>query len=178
MEIKKIGVVGAGQMGSGIAEVVIVSGFSVVVSDVNEEAVQRGKDRIVSDSERQVKRQKMTVNEKEKVLARLSTVTRIDELTDCDFIIEAAAEQVPLKGEIFRALDEMTQNNIVLASNTSSIAITRIASFTKKPDLVGGMHFFNPAPVMQLMRWSGFKDLGRNISKDKGPFIETRQNPH
>jgi len=100
MEIKKIGVVGAGQMGSGIAEVAILSGFSVVMRDVSEGAVQRGRNRIVSDLERQVKKQKMTAGEREKVLARLSTVTQIDELKDCDFIIEAATEQVPLKGEI------------------------------------------------------------------------------
>ena len=151
MEIRRIGIVGAGQMGSGIAEVAIVSGFNITMRDVNEEAVQRGKSRIVSGLERQVKKQKITADEKEGVLTRLSTTTRLEDLNDCDFLIEAATEHVPLKGEIFKTLDEITRKDVILASNTSSISITRIASFTKRPERVVGMHFFNPAPVMQLI---------------------------
>lgn len=151
MEIKKIGVVGAGQMGSGIAEVALVSGFHVLMRDVNEEALKRGKTRIETDLERRVQKGKMASEEKDSVLKRLSTTTRIEDFGNCDFIIEAAVENIPLKGEIFKKLDEIDREEVILASNTSSISITRIASFTKRPDRVIGMHFFNPAPVMKLV---------------------------
>jgi len=151
MEIKKIGIVGAGQMGSGIAEVAISSGFQVLMRDVNQGAVEKGRDRIISDLERLVQKGKMAGEEKEGALKRLGTTTRLEDLRDSDFIIEAATEQVSLKGEIFRTLDEITRKEVILASNTSSISITRIASFTKRPDRVIGMHFFNPAPVMKLI---------------------------
>src|SRR4030042_4469780 len=151
MEIKKIGVVGAGQMGSGIAEVGIVSGFNITMRDVNEEAVQRGKNRIVSDLERQVKKQKITADEKEKVLTRLSTTTRLEDLKDCDFLIEAATEHVALQGEIFKTLDEITRKEAILASNTSSTSITRIASFTKRPERVVGIHFLTQHPAIRLI---------------------------
>lgn len=151
MEIKKIGVVGAGQMGSGIAEVALVSGFHVLMRDVNEEALKRGKTRIETDLERRVQKGKMASEEKDSVLKRLSTTTRIEDFSNCDFIIEAAVENIPLKGEIFKKLDEIAREEVILASNTSSISITRITSFTKRPDRVIGMHFFNPAPVMKLI---------------------------
>ncbi len=151
MEIRKIGVVGAGQMGSGIAEVAVSSGFNVLMSDVSSGAVEKGRRRIEDDLEKKVQKGKMTLDEKGGALKRLSTTTRLEEFRDCDFIIEAAIEQVPLKGEIFETLDEITQKETILASNTSSISITRIASFTKRPDRVVGMHFFNPAPVMKLI---------------------------
>src|SRR4030042_5224007 len=151
MEIKKIGVVGAGQMGSGIAEVALVSGFHVLMRDVNEEALKRGKTRIETDLERRVQKGKMASEEKDSVLKRLSTTTRIEDFSNCDFIIEAAVENIPLKGEIFKKLDEIAREEVILASNTSSISITRITSFTKRPDRGIGMHFFNPAPVMKLI---------------------------
>jgi 3-hydroxybutyryl-CoA dehydrogenase len=151
MEIKIIGVVGAGQMGSGIAEVALTSGFYVLMRDVTKEAVERGKDRITSDFERRVQKGKMTPNEKETILQNLSTTTRMEDFGKCDFVIEAAIENIPLKEEVFKMLDEVTRKEVILASNTSSISITRIASFTKRPDRVIGMHFFNPAPVMKLI---------------------------
>jgi 3-hydroxybutyryl-CoA dehydrogenase len=151
MEIKMIGVVGAGQMGSGIGEVALSSGFNVLMRDVTQEAAERGRKRIESDLERRVQKGKMALGEKETILKRLSTTTRIDDFGNCDFVIEAAIENISLKGEIFKKLDELTRKEVILASNTSSISITRIASFTKKPDRVIGMHFFNPAPVMKLI---------------------------
>jgi len=151
MEIKSIGVVGAGQMGSGIAEVALTSEFNVLMRDVTQEAVARGKARITNDLDRRVQKGKMTVDEKEAILKRLSTTTKLEDFGKCDFIIEAAIENIPLKEEIFKKLDEVTRKEVVLASNTSSISITRIASFTKRPDRVIGMHFFNPAPVMKLI---------------------------
>ncbi len=151
MEIKMIGVVGAGQMGSGIAEVAIASGFNVLMRDITQEAVERGKKRITTDLERRVQKGKNSSEEKEAILKRLSTTTRLEEFKDCDFIIEAVMENIPLKEEIFKKLDETTRREVILASNTSSISITRIASFTKRMDRVIGIHFFNPAPVMKLI---------------------------
>ena len=151
MEIQMIGVVGAGQMGSGIAEVALTSGFNVLMRDVTMEAVQKGKSRIVRDFDRRIQKGKMTEAEREATLQRLSTTIKMEDFGKCDFVIEAAVENIPLKWEIFRKLDEVTPKEAILASNTSSISITRIASATKKPDRVIGMHFFNPAPVMKLM---------------------------
>lgn len=151
MEIKKIGIVGAGQMGSGIAEVAVGSGFDVLMRDVTMEAVQKGRMRIVTDFDKRVQKGKMTTSEKEEILQKLSTTIKLEDLGKCDFIIEAAVENIPLKWEIFKKLNEVTPRETILASNTSSISITRIASITQRPDRVIGMHFFNPAPVMKLI---------------------------
>jgi 3-hydroxybutyryl-CoA dehydrogenase len=151
MEIKKIGVVGAGQMGSGIAEVALTSGFDVLMRDVTMEAVQKGRLRIVTDFDKRIQKGKMTETEKETILQKLSTTIKLEDLGKCDFVIEAAVENIPLKWEIFTKLDEVTPKETMLASNTSSISITRIASVTRRPDRVIGMHFFNPAPVMKLI---------------------------
>jgi 3-hydroxybutyryl-CoA dehydrogenase len=151
MEIKMIGVVGAGQMGSGIAEVALTSGFNVLMRDVTMEAVQKGRTRIVTDFDKRVQKGKMTSTEKEEILQRLSTTIKLEDLGKCDFIIEAAVENIPLKWEIFTRLDEVTPPETILASNTSSISITRIASVIQRPDRVVGMHFFNPAPMMKLI---------------------------
>jgi len=151
MEIRKIGVVGAGQMGSGVAEVVISSGYNVLMRDVTPEAVEKGVKRIQGDLGKRVQKGKMTSEEKDATLKRLSTTTTLEDFKDCDFVIEAVVENIGLKGEIFKALDEITGREVILASNTSSISITRIASYTKRPERVIGMHFFNPAPIMKLI---------------------------
>jgi 3-hydroxybutyryl-CoA dehydrogenase len=151
MEIKKIGVVGAGQMGSGIAEVALTSGFDVLMRDVTIEAVQKGRLRIVTDFDKRVQKGKMTETEKETIFQRLSTTIKLEDMGKCDFVIEAAVENIPLKWEIFTKLDEVAPKETILASNTSSISITRIASVTRRADRVIGMHFFNPAPVMKLI---------------------------
>ena len=151
MEIKAIGVVGAGQMGSGIAEIALTSGFSVLMSDVTTEAVEKGRLRIVKDFDRRVQKGKMTDAEKEATLKKLSTTVKLEDFGQCDFVIEAASEKIILKREIFKKLDEAAGKETILASNTSSISITRMASATKRPDRVIGMHFFNPAPVMKLL---------------------------
>jgi len=151
MDIKRMGVVGAGQMGSGIAEVAVSSGFLVVMRDVSPEAVERGEKRIAGDLERRVEKGKLTREEKESILGRLQTTTRFEDFGECDFVIEAATENISIKKEIFQTLDRMTRKETVLASNTSSISITRIASFTTRQEKVIGTHFFNPAPVMKLI---------------------------
>jgi 3-hydroxybutyryl-CoA dehydrogenase len=151
MEIKTIGVVGAGQMGSGITELVVSAGFQGWMRDISQEALERGKKRISTDLERRVQKGKISAEEQKVILGRLSTTTRLEDFKDCDLVIEAASEQIPLKREIFQALDRITRKEVILASNTSSISITQIASFTGRPDRVAGMHFFLPAPVMKLI---------------------------
>jgi len=169
MEIRNIGVIGAGQMGSGIAEVGISSGFNVLLRDINQEVVEKGRARIAGDLERRVEKGKMTPQEKENILRRLSTTIRLEDFKDCDIVIEAATERVPLKGEIFKGLDEMTPKETILASNTSSISITRIGSFTRKPERVIGMHFFNPVPVMKLV------EVIRGLATSDATFQTTRE---
>jgi 3-hydroxybutyryl-CoA dehydrogenase len=169
MEIQLIGVIGAGQMGSGIAEVSLSSGYKTLMRDVTPEAVERGKKRIMTDLDKRVQKGKMTAEEQKKILERLTTTTRLDDLRSCDFIIEAATEQVPLKKEIFQTLDRVTRQDVILASNTSSISITRIASFTNRPERVVGMHFFNPAPVMKLL------ELIRGMGTSEETFQTTRE---
>ena len=151
MDIKRIGVVGAGQMGSGIAEVAVSSSFLVVMRDVSPNAVQKGEKRIAGDLERRVEKGKLSAEEKESILGRLQTTTRLEDFGECDFVIEAATENIALKKEIFQTLDRVSRKETILASNTSSISITRIASFTTRPEKVVGMHFFNPAPVLKLI---------------------------
>ena len=151
MDIKTIGVVGAGQMGSGIAEMAIASGFNVLMRDIGEVLLEKGKKRIENDFERRVQKGKMSPDEKGVSLKRLSTTLHLEDFASCDFVVEAAVENISLKGEIFKSLDDITRKDVILATNTSSISVTRIASFTKRADRVVGMHFFNPAPVMKLI---------------------------
>ena len=151
MDIKTIGVVGAGQMGSGITEVVISAGFQALMRDISPEALEKGKKRITTDLERRAQKGKITAEEQKEILGRLSTTTQLEDFKNCDLVIEAATEQIPLKKEIFQALDGVTRKDVILASNTSSISIGRIASFTRRPERVIGLHFFLPAPVMKLI---------------------------
>jgi 3-hydroxybutyryl-CoA dehydrogenase len=169
MEIKLIGVVGAGQMGSGIAEVALSSGFHVLMRDVTMEAVQKGRLRIIADLDKRIQKGKMTSDEKETILQRLSTTIKMEDFKNCDFVIEAAVENVPLKWEVFKKLDEVTPKETILASNTSSISITRIASATQRPDRVIGMHFFNPVPVMKLI------EIIRGLATSDETFRITRE---
>jgi 3-hydroxybutyryl-CoA dehydrogenase len=151
MDIKTIGVVGAGQMGGGITEVVISAGFQALMRDISPEALEKGKKRITTDLERRMQKGKITAEEQKEILKRLSTTTQLEDFRNCDLVIEAATEQIPLKKEIFQALDGVTRKDVILASNTSSISIGRIASFTRRPERVIGLHFFLPAPVMKLI---------------------------
>ena len=169
MEIKVIGVVGAGQMGSGIAEAALTSGFHVLMRDVTMEAVQKGRLRIIADFDKRIQKGKMTSDEKEAILQRLSTTSKMEDFKNCDFIIEAAVENVPLKWEVFKKLDEVAPKETILASNTSSISITRIAAATQRPDRVIGMHFFNPVPVMKLI------EIIRGLATSDETFRITRE---
>ncbi len=151
MEIKTFGVIGAGQMGNGIAQVAAMSGLNVIMNDIKDEFVQRGLDNITKILSKNVEKGKMTSAEKDAVLGRIRTGTHIKDMVDADFVVEAAVEREDLKFKIFRDLDEICKPNVILSTNTSSIPIGRIAARTQRPDKVIGMHFMNPVPVMKLV---------------------------
>jgi len=151
MEIKTVGVVGAGQMGSGIAQVAATRGFSVIMSDVKEEFVQRGLSTISKSLDRLVKKGTLQEADKQSVLGRIRGTTSLGDMAGADYVVEAATENEALKLQIFRDLDKICKPDAILSSNTSSISITRIAAVTKRPELVIGMHFMNPVPMMQLV---------------------------
>lgn len=150
-EINKIGVVGAGQMGRGIAQVAAFSGFEVYLFDVSKEALDFGLEFIKKQLDRGVQKEKWDQKTADETLARISGVTNIEDMSEVDLAIEAATENKKVKFEIFKNLDEKIQKNAVLATNTSSISITEIAAVTTRPDKVAGMHFMNPVPVMKLV---------------------------
>jgi 3-hydroxybutyryl-CoA dehydrogenase len=151
MEIKKIGVVGAGQMGNGIAQVASFSGFQVVMSDIADSFVQKGLSTISKNLDRMVEKSKISSQKKEEIMARIKGTVQIKDMVDVDFAVEAATENESLKLNIFKELDQTCRKEIILSSNTSSISITKIASATQRPSQVIGMHFMNPVPVMQLV---------------------------
>jgi 3-hydroxybutyryl-CoA dehydrogenase len=152
MEVKTFGVVGAGQMGNGIAQVAAhLGGLNVIMNDIADEFVERGFTAISKNLDRLVKKEKLTEDEKAEILGRIKKSTNLEDMKDADFVVEAAVEREDLKLDIFRKLDAACKPGVVLASNTSSIPITRIAAATKRPELVIGMHFMNPVPVMKLV---------------------------
>jgi len=151
MDIKTFGVIGAGQMGNGIAQVAAASGLNVIMNDIKQEFVQRGMDNITKLLAKSVEKGKMSAGEKDAVLSRIKTSVDIKDMADADFVVEAATENEPLKFKVFQSLDEICKPGVILSSNTSSIPIGRIASQTKRQDKVIGMHFMNPVPVMKLV---------------------------
>lgn len=151
MNMKKIGIVGAGTMGNGITQAFAVAGFDVVMSDVAEAALQRGLATLSGSLDRLIKKDKMTEAQKAEALARVSGSTDLGAMGDCDLIIEAATENLALKLKIFEQLDATAKPDAIIASNTSSISITKLAASTRRADRIIGMHFFNPVPVMALV---------------------------
>ena len=152
MEIKTFGVVGAGQMGNGIAQVAAhQGGLNIILNDIADEFVERGYTAITKNLDRMVAKEKLTADKKDEILARITKSTSMEDMKNADFVVEAAIEREDLKLEIFRRLDKICKPGVVLASNTSSIPITRIANVTARPELVIGMHFMNPVPVMKLV---------------------------
>lgn len=149
--MKSIMVVGAGQMGSGIAQAAAQSGFSVVLYDINEQSINRGMQTIDLNLQRQVDKGKMKADEKEKILSRIDRSTNENSAAQADLIIEAVVEKWEVKSQLFRKLDEICPERTILASNTSSLSITKLGSVTRRPDKVIGMHFMNPVPVMKLV---------------------------
>ena len=150
-EVRSVGVVGCGLMGSGIAEVAARAGQRVVFLEPSDELVEAGRQRIETSTLRGVERQRLSDAERSGVLDRISGTTDVNDLADVDLVIEAATEDHDTKVALFRQLDEITRPEVVLASNTSSIPIADLAAATKRPELVLGMHFFNPVPVMGLI---------------------------
>ncbi|MGZ3525903.1 MAG: 3-hydroxyacyl-CoA dehydrogenase NAD-binding domain-containing protein, partial [Thermodesulfobacteriota bacterium] len=151
MDIKTIGVVGAGQMGNGIAQVAAYSGLRVVMSDIADSFVQKGLGTISKNLDRMVEKGKIPSQKKDEVMGRVKGTIQIQDMAEVDFVVEAATENESLKLDIFKELDQVCRKEIVLSSNTSSISITKIASRTQRPPQVIGMHFMNPVPVMQLV---------------------------
>ena len=151
MDAKTIAVIGAGTMGNGIAQVLAAGGLEVVMTDIDDSALQRGVNAVTKSLDRLLSKQKISEGDKKNILGRIKTATKLDAVADCDVVVEAATENVDLKLRIFADLDRIAKPAAILASNTSSISLTRIAGATKRPAQVIGMHFFNPVPMMQLV---------------------------
>ena len=146
-----IGVVGSGTMGNGIAQVAARAGYTVVMRDVNDEFLERGISAIDKSLQRDVDKERLSTEEKQSITGRIETTTEIEALRNAAFVIEAVTENLAVKAEVFKALDRITPPATILASNTSSISITRLGATTGRPDKVIGMHFMNPVPVMKLV---------------------------
>ena len=151
MTINTLGVVGAGQMGSGIAQVAAMTGLRVIINDIEEALVERGLKTIEGSLHRYLEKGKMSIKEKESTLGRIGSSISLSSMASADMVVEAASEKESIKFDIFRQLDKICRPETILASNTSSIPIGRIAAQTKRPDKVIGMHFMNPVPVMKLV---------------------------
>ncbi|MDN5708092.1 MAG: 3-hydroxybutyryl-CoA dehydrogenase [Planococcus sp. (in: firmicutes)] len=151
MSIQNVMVIGAGQMGSGIAQVCAQAGFNVKLNDMKQEAYERGIANITKNLSRNVEKGRMTEDEKSQVLGRIQSSLDLKDAHDVDIVIEAAVENMEIKSTIFKTLDEVAPKHAILASNTSSLPITEIAAATKRPEQVIGMHFMNPVPVMKLV---------------------------
>jgi len=148
---EKIAVLGAGQMGNGIAHVFAQSGYPVTMIDISSDALSKGRATIAANLDRQIKKGSLPAEQKDSILGRIATATSIDSVADASLVIEAVTENRDLKFKIFSDLDRQSRPDAILASNTSSISITEIAARTRRPELVIGMHFMNPVPVMQLV---------------------------
>ena len=151
MEIKVIGVLGAGTMGNGIAQVAAQAGYSVIMRDIEDRFVDNGLKAIDKFLSKSVEKGKMTEDQKKAISGRIKGTTKMEDLKGTDFVIEAVFEDLEIKRTLFKQLDELTRPEVILSTNTSSMSITEIAMSTKRPDRVAGMHFFNPAPLMKLV---------------------------
>lgn len=151
MEIKNVMVIGAGQMGNGIAQVFAQAGYSVYLNDIKEEFVQKGMANIDKNLDRLVKKEKISEADKAEIVGRITASTSYEDAKECQLVVEAATENPTIKFEIFKQLDAITSEDTILASNTSSISITSIGAATSRPEKVVGLHFFNPVPVMKLI---------------------------
>ncbi len=191
MDVKKVGVVGAGTMGHGIAQVFAAAGYSVVLRDISDDLVSKGIAAIRKNLERMVAKEKISAAEKDAALGRIQGTTELGALADVDVAVEAATENPEIKLKIFQDLDRTAKPGAILASNTSSISITRIAKATGRPDRVIGMHFMNPVPVMKLIEiirglqtsdetYATVEDLSKRLGKvpvcvnDSPGFVSNR----
>jgi len=178
-------------MGSGIAQTAASSGFQVIMCDVKDEFINKGLESISKSLERFVKKESITIEQKQEILSRIQTTTKLEDLKDSSIVIEAATEDFNIKKQVFEELDKITSSECILASNTSSISITKIGAITKRPDKVIGMHFFNPVPIMKLVEvirgiatsdetYSKVKELAEKLGKvpvecnDSPGFVSNR----
>ncbi|MBO1626664.1 3-hydroxyacyl-CoA dehydrogenase family protein [Bacillus arachidis] len=169
MSILTVGIVGAGTMGSGIANLAAMSGFNVILRDVEEKYLQHAIAKIEKFINRSISKGKMTVEQKEEVMERITVTTDLEDMKEVDIVIEAIIEDLELKKEVFSKLDEIVPENVILATNTSSMSITAIAEATKRPERVAGMHFFNPAQIMKLVEVvRGYKTSNETVEEIKG----------
>jgi 3-hydroxybutyryl-CoA dehydrogenase len=168
MAIQRVGVIGSGTMGNGIAHVFARSGYDVLLCDVAQRFLDRGLDTIGKNLDREVAKNEITAADKATALGRITPVLDRAKLAGCELVVEAATERFEIKAEIFRDLDRLTNPEVILASNTSSISITKIAALTERPDKVIGMHFFNPVPVMKLV------EVIRGLATSQGTFETVR----
>ncbi len=169
MDIKVIGVVGAGQMGSGIAQVAAAAGFSVILNDIKDEFVEKGFSAIEKSLARLVKKEKITEKEQQEILSRIEGSTALEDMVRADFVVEAIVENEAVKREVFGQLDNYCKEHVILSSNTSSISITKIAAATRRPEKVIGMHFMNPVPLMKLVEIiKGLATNGETFEITKG----------
>ena len=167
--IRKVGVVGAGTMGNGIAHVFARSGYEVILCDVEQAFLDRALATISKNIDREVARGKATAEDKAAALQRITPFVDRSKLAECDFVIEAATEKFDIKAQLFRDLDGICPPGVILSSNTSSISITRLGALTKRPDKVIGMHFFNPVPVMKLV------EIIRGLATSEETFQTVRE---
>ncbi len=185
MQIKSVGVIGAGTMGNGIAQVFAASGYQVVLQDIADAPLQRGMATIEKNLDRQLSKEKISAADKASTLANIQGVTELEALADVDLVVEAASENLEIKAGIFRQLDKICKPETVLATNTSSISLTRIARETERPEKVIGMHFMNPVPVMKLIEViralqtsDEVYELIDQVSKDIGKIpVEVNDSP-
>jgi 3-hydroxybutyryl-CoA dehydrogenase len=166
MPIEKVGVVGCGLMGSGIAHVAAQAGFPVVIREVSPQLVEKGLSSIEKNLGRLVEKGALSASDRDQARGRLRGTTNVDDLKQCDIIIEAIIEQLPAKRELWSELDKLCPKNTIFASNTSSLSITEMATFTQRPDRFLGMHFFNPVPMMKLV------EVIRTIATDPEVYDE------
>jgi len=180
MEIRTIGVVGGGQMGSGIAQISLMNGFQVLLNDLSDEILKKSRARIEKGLDILVRKEKITAGEKAGMAGSLMTTTKLSDFSACDFVVEAATEREELKHSLFRKLDEIVPAGKILATNTSSLSITGIAAATKRPEKVIGMHFMNPVPLMKLIEiirglqtstetFDAVMDMARRLGKEPVP---------
>ena len=168
MTIQTIGVVGAGSMGTGIANLAAINGFNVVLRDIEESFLEGALRRMSKFMDKSVARGKMTEEQKQEALGRIQTTTSLEDFKDVDLVIEAVLEDLTLKKEVFSALDKIVRDGVILTTNTSSMSITEIAAVTNRPELVAGMHFFNPAQIMKLVEVvRGFKTSDETVQELK-----------
>jgi 3-hydroxybutyryl-CoA dehydrogenase len=151
MDIKTIGVLGAGSMGNGIAQVAAQSGYNVVVRDIEDKLVDKALKNIDKFLSKSVEKGKITADDKSATMGRIKGTTKMEDLKDADFVVEVVFEEMELKKKLFKELDELTRKEVIIATNTSSMSITEIATATNRQDKVVGMHFFNPVPLMRLV---------------------------